>query len=105
MTCSLNVVTANTFQLTGDLDVDQLPQLVAQGEKLIAERTGETVQIDLAEWGHAKSMVLSLLLTWLRCAKKSQVKLVYLNPPGALIGLAQVSSLDKLLFADALAGA
>jgi ABC-type transporter Mla MlaB component len=105
MTCSLSVVTADTLQITGDLDIDQLPQLIAEMEKLIAARNGQTLYIDLAQWGHAKSTVLSLLLTWLRCAKKFQVKLVYLNPPTALIGLAQVSSLDKLLFAEALAAA
>lgn len=105
MTSTLTVINADTLALTGELDLDLLPQLVAGGEKLIAEHRGQTLYIDLASWGHAKSAVLSLLLTWMRSAKKADVKLVYLNPPTALIGLAQVSSLDKLLFSEALAAA
>lgn len=105
MTCTLNVINANTLELTGDLELDQLPQLIAAGEKHIAGHAGKTLYFDLAKWGHAKSTVLSLLLTWLRSAKKYQVKIIYLNPPVALVGLAQVSSLDKLLFAEALAAA
>jgi ABC-type transporter Mla MlaB component len=103
MTTSLEVINSNTVQLSGELDMDQLATLIESGEKLIAQYSGNTLYIDLANWGHAKSTVLSLLLTWFRAAKKYQVKLVYLNPPTALIGLAQVSSLDKLLFAEALA--
>jgi ABC-type transporter Mla MlaB component len=105
MACALNAVKPDTFELSGEFDADQLPALVAEGEKLIAAQSGQTLYIDLASWAHAKSTVLSLLLAWLRCAKKHQVKLVYLNPPVALVGLAQVSSLDKILFSHALSGA
>lgn len=105
MNCSLTAINSNTLQLRGELDMDQLAVLIESGEKFIIQNAGKTLYIDLANWGHAKSTVLSLLLTWLRMAKKHQVKLVYLHPSVALIGLAQVSSLDKLLFAEALAAA
>lgn len=101
MTSALNAVDSNTFELTGDFSLEQLPLLVLEGEELISSQAGKALKIDLSQWEHAKSTVLSLLLTWLRSAKKNQVSLQYINAPKALIGLAQVSGLDTILFAQA----
>jgi ABC-type transporter Mla MlaB component len=105
MATSLKVLSPTSAELYGEFVINDLPQLLAEGEQFIAANPGQMLTIDLAKWLHARSMILSLLLAWFRCAKKHKVKLVYLNPPEALLGLAQVSSLDKLLFADALSAA
>lgn len=103
MTNALKILSDHSAELCGEFEIEELPQLLAEGEAFIAARAGKSLSIDLAKWLHAKSMILSLLLAWFRCARKHKVKLVYLNPPEALLGLAQVSSLDKVLFAEALA--
>ena len=99
MSCALNVVNVDTFQLTGAFDMAQLATLIGEGEKLIIAQAGKALHIDLSHWAHAQSAALSLLLQWLRCAKQHNVKLAYLNPQSSLLGLAKVSHLDKILFA------
>jgi ABC-type transporter Mla MlaB component len=105
MASSLKILCEHSAELDGDFVIEQLPQLLAAGEAFISAHAGQSLSIDLAKSSHAKSIILSLLLSWLRCAKKHNVKLLYLHPPQALMGLAKISSLDKVLFGETSAAA
>jgi ABC-type transporter Mla MlaB component len=59
----------------------------------------ETLEIDLSGIDDSNSVVLSLLLSWLRHARASGREIVFTNMPPGLTELVRFTGLDGILFA------
>lgn len=89
-------LTGNRISITGDIRPDNVVAIRAEGEQLIAGHKQGLV-IDLSGLGAAHSVVLSLLLCWLRLAG-SRGQALHLEGMGEqLRSLAALSGLDRHL--------
>lgn len=89
-------LTGNRLAVTGDIKPDNVVAIRSQGEHLIGGQKQGLV-IDLSGLGAAHSVVLSLLLCWLRLAG-SRHQAIYLEGMGErLRSLAALSGLNELL--------
>lgn len=82
--------------LAGSMDNGDLLQARREGERLIAQ-SGPHCVIRLDELQDARSVTLSLLLTWLRHARQSGVELSFGGMPDRLRAMAVVSGLDEVI--------
>lgn len=89
------------LEVSGVLDFDTVPSLLAQAEPLWPEAGGDgALQIDLAGVTHANSAGLALLLHWLRRARNERRTVSVHNMPAQLQGLARLSGVEGLLVAQ-----
>ena len=89
-------LSGNRLLVTGDIKPDNVVAIRTEGEHLIAGQTRGLV-IDLSGLGAAHSVVLSLLLCWLRLAG-SRHQAIHLEDMGErLRSLAALSGLDNHL--------
>jgi phospholipid transport system transporter-binding protein len=92
-------LTDNRLSVTGDIKPDNVVAIRNQGEHLIGGQMPGLV-IDVSGLGAAHSVVLSLLLCWLRLAG-SRHQAIHLEGMGErLRSLAALSGLDELLTAQ-----
>ncbi len=82
------------YQLHGDLSFDTATQLLVQSQAMFAGES--TLELDLSGVTHADSAGLSLLIEWLRQAKRQGKSLRYLSLPLQLQALADVSEVKSL---------
>lgn len=87
---------ADTLLLTGDVTSQNVVSLRTKGESVIRQMTSRGT-IDLAGLSSANTITLSLLLSWLRFAKRSNVSLIINQSPGKLFDMARVSGLELVL--------
>lgn len=92
----INSVSQQLFSLSGELRFDNVVALKQQGEQLLAN-AGQDCEVDLAGVTRAGSAAVSLLLSWLRYASAANISLVFSHLPADLLGVAQVSGIDKIL--------
>lgn len=84
------------FSLFGELEFANVVALKRQGEQLLDD-ADERCEVSLAGVTRAGSAAVSLLLSWMRYASRSNINLVFSHLPDDLIGVAQVSGIDKIL--------
>lgn len=89
-------LTANRLSVTGDIRPGNVVAIRNEGERLIAAQQQGLV-IDLSGLGAAHSVVLSLLLCWLRLAGSRQQAMHLEGMGDRLRSLAALSGLDKHL--------
>lgn len=82
--------------LVGDINAETVVELQKQGEKLFSLEPS-VIRLDLKELVSAKSIVLSLLLSWLRYADRMNLTFEIINMPSQLFAMARVSGLEKVL--------
>lgn len=82
--------------LSGELDAGSVIKARAEGEAYIETMRGCCV-LDLKALQSAHSMVLSLVLCWLRAAQRQGVELAIEGMSERLYDMARVSGLDALL--------
>ncbi|WP_225314246.1 STAS domain-containing protein [Marinobacter halotolerans] len=91
-------LTGNRLSVIGDISPDNVGPVRTEGERLIAgQASGETIVIDLSGLGVAHSIVLSLLLCWMRLAASENRSLALEGVGERLQSLAALSGLDEYL--------
>ncbi|MFE8072101.1 STAS domain-containing protein [Marinobacteraceae bacterium S3BR75-40.1] len=85
-----------TLFLGGHLDNDNIVAAREQGEQALRRAEGE-MKLDLSGLESFSSVVLSLLLCWMRLARRQGIELILVHIPPKLFDMARVSGLDTLL--------
>lgn len=96
MAAEINTRDAGTLVLEGNVTSENVVALRSKGEGIICQMSSKGV-IDLAGLASANTITLSLLLSWLRFAKRSNVSLKINQPPSKLFDMARVSGLELIL--------
>ena len=86
----------NRLSVTGDITPDNAVAIRGEGERLIAAKNQEVV-VDLSGLGAAHSVVLSLLLCWMRLARSRGQRLSFEGVDAQLGSLAALSGLGEHL--------
>jgi phospholipid transport system transporter-binding protein len=96
MTYLLQTTESGVIRLSGEIAVDDAPQVREQAERLLAGHPGSVV-VDLSGLQSAHSAMLSVLLCLLRFADKQKKSLSFRGVPRPLYDLSRVSGLNKVL--------
>ncbi len=83
------------LQLSGEVVIASVPQLLAEGKELFAGRS--QVVVDLSEVKRVDSSGLALMLEWLQLARAQNILLRFRNIPAALLRIARLSNVEELL--------
>lgn len=87
-------MTGERMQVSGDVTMSTASALFAEGLKSVGNNT---LVIDLSQLGKVDSSAVSLMLVWLRAAKRNQVKLRFEKVPANLLSLASLYGVAELL--------
>ena len=91
------ITEGNSWRLRGVIASDNVLELRAEGERLLAERgAGDVVNLDLSELEAADSAPVSLLLCWRRQAARAQVVLKFVAVSESLQALLELYGLGEL---------
>ena len=85
-----------TLSLSGAVGREQVVELRARGELLLAGYAGSRLTLDLGESTALDSSLVALLLAWLRCARGRGLTLELSNCPQSLLQLLELYGLDQL---------
>lgn len=83
------------FVVNGELGFETVPSLLAHDNFHFRGR--DTVRVDLGEVQRTDSAGLALLVRWMREARRSGVRIVFVNVPEQMLAIARVSGFDRLL--------
>lgn len=86
----------DTFQLTGELNLDSVPDVLNEFEKLLAQ-AGDAVVIDLVGVTRIDSGGVALLVECLRLLQLKDKTVKFSHLPGQMLEMAKVSGLEHLL--------
>lgn len=95
MQAGIEQIQPGQLQLTGDVNFNTAASLKLAGEKLLSN--SQTAQIDLTKIEHYDSSIISLLLSWLRFAKKNKIQLNFIGLPQRLLTMIRINNVEKLL--------
>lgn len=87
------------WRLSGDLDFNTVPALLAQIEQQLP-RAGALLEVELGEVAHSDSAGMALLMEWTRRARARRTEVHFLHPPKQLLKLARLTGLAGLLGMD-----
>jgi phospholipid transport system transporter-binding protein len=92
------VANTESLRLTGALDFETLPGVIAESEKFVA-RTDlpERVRIDFSGVTNVDSSAVALLLEWRRRAHERNVALDFVKLPPNLLALAQLYGVAEII--------
>ncbi len=85
------------LSLSGDVTPENVVGIRGEGERLIAETSGPAMVADLSDLGAAHSVILSLLMCWVRHAESEGISLRFEGVGERLRSLAALSGLDEHL--------
>jgi anti-anti-sigma factor len=97
MTFRLDSDKKGLINLSGEVSVNESPQLLAQAEKLISQMGAKEIVVNLRDLNNAHSAILSVLLGMVRYANSQKKLLFFIEIPTRLFDLSRVSGLDKVL--------
>ncbi len=86
------------FLLSGSLTFDNVPDIWRETRALLSSH--RRLAFDLSGIQRTTSAGLALLIEWLRLARREGKALRYLNVPGQMRALIQVSDLEAILPID-----
>ena len=90
------VVAGNgNLRVNGNIDFTNVVKLRALGYDFIAKQ--DSVIFDLTNITIGDNSILSLLISWLRYAKKLRKSLGFVNLPQQLVDMARLCNLDSIL--------
>lgn len=84
------------FLLTGDLDFDNVPQLLGTSTSMFAHE-GERLVLDLSGVRRTTSVGLAMMIEWLRRARQANKSIEFHNVPPQMLSMAKISGLDGIL--------
>jgi len=93
---TLEKINDQLYALSGELSMQNVPQISRETASLINAMTGE-VSIDLSKITRADSAGLALLIDWLRIARRRNFTLHFEQLPEQLMQIAQVCELESVL--------
>ncbi len=96
MTSSVKLGEHNCLQLAGDIDFNSVPELMAQGQRLLDSLTEAVV--DFSAVTKVNSAGLVLMLTLLRFANKNNMSMHFVNVPASLKSIAKLTAVEPLLW-------
>ncbi|MBU2705487.1 STAS domain-containing protein [Zooshikella marina] len=97
-TATVELIQPGALKVAGSLESANAVVIEQQGRDLMSGDNSVTAwQIDLSGITACSSVGLSVLLCWLRFAKKSSYQLKFINMSADLFDLARVSGLDSVL--------
>jgi phospholipid transport system transporter-binding protein len=88
--------TPSGILLSGDVVFDNVVALENAGKQAIQTNPTEIFTLDLAQLGYSNSLVLTLILAWMRFAKNIGKEMHIINTPQRLAALAHLSELEFL---------
>lgn len=89
-------VSSGLYRLEAPLTFASVAGLRAEGLQVI-DSTPEGLTLDLQAVPHVDSAGLALLIDWLGEARAKSRSLKYVQPPQALLSLARLSEVDRLI--------
>ncbi|MBN1379062.1 MAG: STAS domain-containing protein [Gammaproteobacteria bacterium] len=84
------------YRLSGELNFDSVPLLLAESSLLFSEDQADLV-IDLAGIQRGNSAALGLMLEWMKRMSQQNRTIRFCNLPDDLMAIARVSDLDRVL--------
>ena len=93
---TLEKINDQLYALSGELSMQNVPQISRETASLINAMTGE-ISIDLSKITRADSAGLALLIDWLRIARRRKFTLHFEQLPEQLMQIAQVCELESVL--------
>ena len=99
---AIQAVGEGRFLLTGDLDFNDVPQLLSASMSMFAG-TGAHLVVDLSGVGRTTSVGLALMVEWLRRARQANKSIEFQNVPAQMLAMAKISGLDGILMPPAMA--
>ena len=96
MTPSLTETAPGRFRIDGELTFATVTPVWRRSRRLFARASGPIV-IDLAGVQYADSAALSLLVEWLRLARRGNLQLTFTNLPKRLVPMVHAYDLDSIL--------
>lgn len=99
MSGSLERQSATCFQLSGDVEFDEVGQLKKQGLDAVADARGEPNELafDLTGLSQSNSITVALMLAWLREGKAQGVAVKFTSVPPAVGKILEFSGLSSLV--------
>ena len=96
MTDARITVQGDRWMLSGEIDFDTVPSLLAHpGANMVRDRH---VQVDLAEVTRVDSAGLAMMVEWLREAQDKGLGISFNNVPEQLQSMARICGLEDILF-------
>jgi phospholipid transport system transporter-binding protein len=86
----------NVVELSGQVLAEDVAGLLKQGETFFSSAS-QCMVLDLEGLESANSIILSLLLSWLRLAKRKRFDIEIINMSSQLQAMARVSGLENVL--------
>jgi len=96
---SLEPLGEGRFRVSGILDTGTATAVLKQSDAHFA--SAAQIEIDLAGVTESDSAGLALLIEWLRTARQRGQRIRFMNVPGQIRALAQISEVDELFCANA----
>nr|WP_298410088.1 STAS domain-containing protein [uncultured Halomonas sp.] len=94
-------VTDAVLTASGEADFDVASTLAANGREWLEQQgEGSSVSFDFTQVDQASSAVLSVLLEWLRCARRRALVVESIDLSPSLLRVTSMAGLDQLLFQD-----
>lgn len=93
---AIQTVGEGRYLLTGDLDFQEVPQLLNTSVSMFAD-AGAHLVVDLSGVGRTTSVGLALMVEWLRRARQASKTIEFQNVPAQMLAMAKISGLDGIL--------
>ena len=87
----------DAYTLPTEINFSLAMKIRQEGENFIKHCTSSACEIDFSKIKHCKSVLISLILCWLRTAKKHNKKIVFLNVNQNIQRLISVCNLQDIL--------
>ncbi|OGT43880.1 MAG: hypothetical protein A3F13_04740 [Gammaproteobacteria bacterium RIFCSPHIGHO2_12_FULL_40_19] len=99
MTIDAIIPTENGFRVHGRVAFDNVFAVRMQGQKLLAKFPAKhgVIEVDLSDMRDEDASSFSLLLCFVRCAKKKQNTLSFTHPPVSLQRMRKMFGLTNLM--------
>ncbi|MGQ0657019.1 MAG: STAS domain-containing protein [Chromatiales bacterium] len=91
-----------TWRVAGDLDLDAVATVLAQGSQMWED--GMPCVVDFSQVRRIDSTSVALMLEWQRQAKQRNIALRYRNVPRQLLAIASVCGVKALLALESQVG-
>ena len=98
---AIQAVGGGRFLLTGDLDFNDVPQLLNASMSMFSDAGTTHVVMDLSGVGRTTSVGLALMVEWLRRAHQANKSIEFNNVPPQMLAMAKISGLDGILMPTA----
>ncbi len=93
---SIQLQSDNTYLIAGELNMQTVPELLQEVEKVLSRTQGE-VCFDLQGVDRSDSAGLALLVEWMQYARQRERHMIFKNLPQQMHDIARVSGLEELL--------